>query len=161
VILADRVAEKKRAHLSWRPAPERRSLGELARHISLGRITWLARMSAPGIDAVIQRIPRWHTDDDGTRRVAEESVLCDDAALLAERLVLSWQPIRRVLTIGPPTEVGNWLGQRHKRVTGVMRQLQALTNTSSRPTWGVHRGPGGPPHFAFMVVLKLFRPAPD
>ena len=35
--------------LSWRPAPGRRSLGELARHISMGRITWLCRMGAPGI----------------------------------------------------------------------------------------------------------------
>jgi uncharacterized damage-inducible protein DinB len=83
--------------LCWRPAPGRRSLGELARHISMGRITWLARMGAPGTDMVAQRIPRWHADDDGTRRVAEESVPCDDAASLAEWLTLSWQPIQRVL----------------------------------------------------------------
>ncbi|HEY1464502.1 MAG TPA: DinB family protein [Terriglobales bacterium] len=29
--------------LGWRVAPERRSTGELIRHIALGRITWLAR----------------------------------------------------------------------------------------------------------------------
>jgi uncharacterized damage-inducible protein DinB len=83
--------------LCWRPAPGRRSLGELARHISMGRITWLSRMGAPGVDAVAQRVPRWVTEDDGTRRVAEESVACDDAALLAEWLELSWQPIQRLL----------------------------------------------------------------
>jgi DinB superfamily len=83
--------------LSWRPAPGRRSLGELARHICMGRITWLARMGAPGTDAVARRVPRWHADDDGTRRVAEESVPCDDAASLAEWFALSWQPIQRVL----------------------------------------------------------------
>jgi uncharacterized damage-inducible protein DinB len=49
------------------------------------------------MDTVAQRVPRWHTDDDGTRRVEEESVPCDDAALLAEWLALSWQPIQRVL----------------------------------------------------------------
>jgi len=63
----------------------------------MGRITWLCRMAAPGIDTVVQRVPRWHTYDDGSRRVAEESVPCDDAALLAEWLALSWQPIQRVL----------------------------------------------------------------
>jgi uncharacterized damage-inducible protein DinB len=83
--------------LSWRLAPERRSLGELARHICTGRITWLSRMGAPGVVTVAQRVPRWHTDDDDTRRVAEESVPCDDAALLAEWLALSWQPIQRLL----------------------------------------------------------------
>ena len=36
-------------------------------------------------------------DDDGTRRVSEESVPDDDASSLAEWLVLSWQPIQRVL----------------------------------------------------------------
>jgi hypothetical protein len=66
--------------LCWRPAPGRRSLGELARHISMGRITWLARMGAPGTDMVAQRIPRWHADDDGTRRVAEEASGIADGA---------------------------------------------------------------------------------
>ena len=70
--------------LAWRPAPERRSVGELIRHICTGRITWLARMGAPGIDTVAGRVPRWHADDDGTRRVDDESVPCDDAALLEE-----------------------------------------------------------------------------
>jgi uncharacterized damage-inducible protein DinB len=83
--------------LSWRPAPGRRSLGELARHIFMGRITWLSRMDAPGMDTVARRVPRWHTEDDGTRRPAEESVPSDDATLLAEWLALSWQPIQRVL----------------------------------------------------------------
>ncbi|HEX4808397.1 MAG TPA: DinB family protein [Bryobacteraceae bacterium] len=83
--------------LSWRPAPERRSIGGVLRHISMGRITWLSRMGGPGMDAVVQRIPRWHEEDDGTRRVAEESVPCDDSALLAEWLASSWQPIQCLL----------------------------------------------------------------
>ena len=40
----------------------------------MGRITWLSRMGAPGMDTVAERVPRWHTDDDGTRRVEEDSV---------------------------------------------------------------------------------------
>jgi len=83
--------------LSWRPAPDRRSLGELVRHTSLGRINWFSRMGAPGIDKIAQRIPRWFTDADGARHVVEESIPCDQPALLAEWLGLSWQPIRRML----------------------------------------------------------------
>ena len=67
--------------LCWRPAPDRRSLGELARHISTGRVTWLTRMGAPGIDEIAQRVPQWLDEDDGTRRVVEESVPCDKRRL--------------------------------------------------------------------------------
>jgi hypothetical protein len=70
----------------------------------MGRVTWLSRMGAPGIDTVALRIPQWHTDDDGTRRVAEESVPFDDAALLAEWLALSWQPLQHLLE--------EWTGRR-------------------------------------------------
>jgi uncharacterized damage-inducible protein DinB len=83
--------------LSWRPAPERRSVGELVRHISLGRIAWFSRIAAPGIENVQQRVPRWYTDDDGSRHVAEESVACNETSVLEEWLSLSWQPIQRAL----------------------------------------------------------------
>jgi uncharacterized damage-inducible protein DinB len=63
----------------------------------MGRISWLSRMAAPGIDTVAKRVPQWLADDDGTRRTDEESVPSDDAASLAEWLALSWQPIQRLL----------------------------------------------------------------
>jgi uncharacterized damage-inducible protein DinB len=83
--------------LSWRPAADRRSAGELIRHIALGRIAWFSRMAAPGIDVIAQRVPHWHTDGDGSRHPVEESVPCGQAPLLAEWLTLSWEPIQRVL----------------------------------------------------------------
>jgi len=83
--------------LSSRPAPERRSVGELIRHLSLGRITWSSRIGAPGVDTLAQRVPQWYTDNDGSRHIAEESVPCDDPAVLTEWLTLSWQPIQRML----------------------------------------------------------------
>jgi uncharacterized damage-inducible protein DinB len=86
-----------REQVSWRPAAGRRSVGELIRHISSGRITWLSRMRAPGIDTVAEHVPAWHADDDGTRRVADESLSCDDPVSLTEWLVLSWQPIQRLM----------------------------------------------------------------
>jgi hypothetical protein len=42
--------------LLWRSAPDRRSVGELIRHIGLGRITWLSRICAPGMDAVAAHV---------------------------------------------------------------------------------------------------------
>ncbi len=83
--------------LSWRPASQRRSVGELVRHISLGRITWVSRMAPLECEEVARRVQQWFTDGDGARHVVEEAVPCDDAALLSEWLRLSWQPILRVL----------------------------------------------------------------
>lgn len=54
-------------------------------------------MGAPGVDTAAGRVARWHSDDDGTRRVDDQSVPCDDAAVLTEWLTLSWQPIQRLL----------------------------------------------------------------
>ena len=65
--------------LTWRPGPQIRRLGESIRHLGLGRITWLSRMSAPGIEEVCAQVPRWYTDSDEARHVVEESLLFDDA----------------------------------------------------------------------------------
>ena len=82
---------------SWRPAADRRSVGEVIRHLSLGRITWLARIGAPDVDTVVHKVPRWYTDGDGARHAAEESIPSDQSAVLVEWLALSWRPIRRLL----------------------------------------------------------------
>jgi uncharacterized damage-inducible protein DinB len=95
--LVHAVAPLTAEQLSWRPAPDRRSAGELVRHICLGRITWFSRIGAPGADEVASRVPRWYTDGDGARHVAEESVPCDRSSLLTDWLALTWQPIQRLL----------------------------------------------------------------
>lgn len=46
--LVHAVAPLTPAQLRWRPAANFSSVGELARHISLGRIEWFAPMDAPG-----------------------------------------------------------------------------------------------------------------
>jgi uncharacterized damage-inducible protein DinB len=85
------------AQLEWRPAQSRRSVAELVRHISLGRITWLARIPAPGIDEAACIVPGWFTDGDGSRHAVEGSAPAKDVATLVDWLNISWQPIRRVL----------------------------------------------------------------
>ena len=83
--------------LAWRPAADRRSIGELTRHICLGRINWFVRMGAPGIDLAASRVPEWATDADGARQIVETAVTIDEAPDLLEWLDVSWHPVRRVL----------------------------------------------------------------
>jgi len=83
--------------LRWRPAPQVRSLGEVIRHLGLGRITWLSRMNAPGIEEVCDQVPRWYTDSDGARHVVEGAVPFDECGILVHWLELSWRPIHRLL----------------------------------------------------------------
>ena len=54
--LVQAIAPLTPEQLIWRPAAKLNSVGELARHISLARITWFARMDAPGSAALIDQI---------------------------------------------------------------------------------------------------------
>ena len=86
------------AELRWRPAPNRRSVGEIARHISMARIDWFSRMGAPGVEDVTAKVPKWKLDPDGGRHPVEDVVPADSASALSEWLVSSWEPIARVLS---------------------------------------------------------------
>ena len=83
--------------LGWRGAGHVRSLGEVIRHLSLGRMTWLARMNPPGIEEAVARIPEWYVDSDGARHVVEGAVGADNSAVLGECLEITWKPIRGLL----------------------------------------------------------------
>ncbi len=91
------VAPLTAEQLSWRPAADRRSVSELIRHISIGRITWYSRLGAPGAEIAALAVPQWHVDGDGARHAVEESVACNDSGILAEWLARSWEPIQRML----------------------------------------------------------------
>ena len=56
--LVHAVTPLTREQLIWRAATDRRTLGEIVRHISLGRINWFVRMGAPGVDAVQRQVVR-------------------------------------------------------------------------------------------------------
>lgn len=95
--LAEAIRPLTPAQLAWRPAADRRSVGEIVRHISAGRITWFARMGAPGIDEAMRRVPRWEVDQDGARHVVEDAIPADDPQALVEWLIVSWHSVERVL----------------------------------------------------------------
>jgi uncharacterized damage-inducible protein DinB len=84
--------------LAWRTAEGFRSVGELARHISLGRIEWFMRMNAPGSDELIAQIADWEQDRDGIRHIVEESIaITEQAGELARWLGASWQMVDATL----------------------------------------------------------------
>ncbi len=84
--------------LRWRTAPSANSVGELVRHISLGRITWFVRMQAPGAADVASHIQEWETDRDGNRHVVESALaITEDADQLVVWLDRTWQMIDQTL----------------------------------------------------------------
>lgn len=86
------------AQLAWRPAPQLRSVGELVRHIALGRINWFMRMDAPGSRELVRQINDWQEDPHGNRYVVEEKVVgMDNADELVRWLKNSWQMIEKTL----------------------------------------------------------------
>lgn len=84
--------------LGWRPAENFNSVGELVRHISLGRITWLHRMNAPGSAELVHQIHEWDTDSDGNQIIDETLFkISEDSIELARWLEKTWQVINRML----------------------------------------------------------------
>ncbi|MBI1297849.1 hypothetical protein GC175_23180 [bacterium] len=66
--------------LLWRPEAKLRSVGELARHLSFGRIEWFARMDAPGSADLASQIAHWQQDGDSNRHIIEGAIAIDDRA---------------------------------------------------------------------------------
>lgn len=110
--------------LRWRPARSANSVGEVVRHISLGRVTWFTRMSAPGSADVAGRIRDWEQDADGNRDIVEGALkITDDAAQLVDWLERSWRMIATTLVAWKVDDLAQTY--RHKwngRVYAVSRQ---------------------------------------
>lgn len=84
--------------LLWRPAPGLSSVGELARHISMGRLTWFARMAALGSAELANRIEAWELDSDGNLFIVESAVpIAEQAVELVYWLEATWQMIDTTL----------------------------------------------------------------
>lgn len=82
--------------LAFRAAPDLRSVGEIVRHISVGRYTWFLRMPIPGREEFVQQIPEWITDAEGNRHVREDA-LSTEPAELVRWLEMSWRVVETVL----------------------------------------------------------------
>ncbi len=85
--LVDAVAPLAREQLAWRPAPDQRSVGELASHIAVGRIDWFNRMGAPGSAELVRQ----------AAAAGSESTMAQDASALVHWLEASWDMISTTL----------------------------------------------------------------
>lgn len=100
------VAPLTTEQLAYRPAPHLRSVGEVARHIAIGRVSWFARMLAPGSAEVMAALPAWETDEDGARFALEESLeIAGDSRALVSWLESSWRMIEQTLAAWSVEEI--------------------------------------------------------
>lgn len=86
--LLQAVAPLSPQQLAYRPAPHLRSVGEIASHISSGRINWCQRMQAPLSEEVARQAAGWE----------KESAIVENAPELVRRLETTWQMIEATLT---------------------------------------------------------------
>jgi uncharacterized damage-inducible protein DinB len=83
--------------LAFRAAPHLRSVGEIVRHISSGRLNWFLRMKAPGSAELAEQIPEWVQDDHGNRYIVEEA-LSTEIGELVHWLKATGQMVEATLT---------------------------------------------------------------
>ena len=84
--------------LGWKPSEKLRTIGEIARHIAMGRINWFLRMRAPGSEEAAARVPAWDFDPHGNRYVREADIGIDrDGEALVDWLSTTWGIIDRTL----------------------------------------------------------------
>ena len=96
--IVNAVQPLNREQLIWRPADGFNSVGELVRHIGLGRLTWLLRMGAPGSIEAVSQIGEWETDADGNHDIVEGSLnITEQPAELVYWLETTWQIIDKML----------------------------------------------------------------
>lgn len=96
--LVNAISPLTREQLEWRPARDANSVGELARHISLGRIIWFMRMEAPGSTELVKSIDAWEMDSDGNRDIVENRIaITDQPAELVRWLEATWGMIETTL----------------------------------------------------------------
>jgi len=98
ISLVHAIASLTPEQLRWHPAGDLRTVGQLARHISLGRLTWFVRMDAPGSAELAGRISTWETDSDGNRHIVEDAIaITEDPAGLVYWLEATWKMIAATL----------------------------------------------------------------
>jgi len=97
--IVNAVAPLNREQLVWQPSPEHRSVGDLVRHIALGRLSWFMRMDAPGSKRLVEKIAVWRTDNDGNRYIVEDGIdIAEQADTLVSWLESSWEMIDQTLS---------------------------------------------------------------
>jgi uncharacterized damage-inducible protein DinB len=99
--------------LAWRPAAHLRSVGEIAGHISLGRIGWFHRMGAPGAFDLAAQTASWRS----------EVEIAENPAELVWWLEASWKVIEACLSLWTVADLAQtYRLNYHGQVYAVSRQ---------------------------------------
>jgi uncharacterized damage-inducible protein DinB len=91
--LVSAIAPLSPEQLQYRPAPDRRSVGEIAAHVAFGRLDWFNRMGAPGTAELVEEAAPWWRPWEAVNPAAAES-----ASLIVHWLEATWQMIETNLT---------------------------------------------------------------
>jgi|SRR5579872_110913 len=84
--------------LAWKPSEALRSIGEISRHIAMGRINWFLRMKAPGSEVLAAKIAVWDSDPHGNKYIREAHIAIDrDAGALTQWLNDTWNMVDQTL----------------------------------------------------------------
>ena len=110
ISMVDAIKGLSHEQLAYRPAPNLRSLGEIANHISLGRIDWFQRMDAPGSNELANEAEGWEP----------EKAITENAAELVRRLEASWRLIDNTLTQWTVTDLERTYPQPYQGKTYVV-----------------------------------------
>ena len=106
--------------LAWKPSAGVRSIGELARHIAMGRINWFVRMGAPGSEELAAKIESWDYDPHGNRHIAENAIDIErDATALVGWLNATWGMLDSTLNAWTIEDLGSvyrhvWRGETYE-----------------------------------------------
>lgn len=107
------VAPRSPEELTWKPAAHLRSAGELAAHISYGRIIWGARMGAPGSEDLAAEV----------RQVPDPEAIVKNPAELVQWLEKSWNMLAATLDKWTVTDLRTTYRQEYQgRAYAVTRQ---------------------------------------
>jgi uncharacterized damage-inducible protein DinB len=87
ISLARAITPLSREQLTYRPAPHLRTAGEIARHISEGRLSWFHRTFGASSAGAANRVAAWRSEDAVEEQPAE----------LVRGLEATWQMIEDAL----------------------------------------------------------------
>jgi uncharacterized damage-inducible protein DinB len=87
ISLVDAIGPLSQQQLVWQPAPTLRSVGQIASHISLGRIDWFQRMKAPDSAEIAKRAAGHTSIDD----------IAEDSTQIVKWLEISWKMVEKTL----------------------------------------------------------------
>ena len=90
ISLVRAIAPLAREHLLWRPAPQLRSVGEIAGHIIAGRVNWLHRILGAGSAEFAERVAAWRPEDAIEERADELVRWLEDTWVMIQDALDRW-----------------------------------------------------------------------